>query len=97
VAPTQPNVSAIILTIVSALSLGTCVVGIPSLIFGVMALTSNTTDPVGARQKARTGWIIFAINAAVALVFLIILAVVVPGIFLILLNNVPSPSVKSGI
>jgi len=36
-----------------------------------MALTSNSTDPVGSRKKAKTGWIIFAVNAG-----LIVLAVV---------------------
>ena len=72
-APTAPsNTSAIVLTIVSGLTtLTTCVIGIPSLIFGIMALTSNSTDPVGSRKKSRTGWIIFAVNAG-----LIVLAVV---------------------
>ena len=74
-APTAPsNTSAIILTIVSGVSmLGTLFfVGIPSLIFGIMALSSNSADPIGSRKKARTGWIIFAINAGVALLVLII-------------------------
>ena len=74
-APAVPsNTSAIILTIVSGVSmLGTLFfVGIPSLIFGIMALSSNSADPIGSRKKARTGWIIFAINAGVALLVLII-------------------------
>ena len=72
-APSAPsNTSAIFLTIVSGLAtVTTCVIGIPSLIFGIMALTSNSTDPVGSRKKAKTGWIIFAVNAG-----LIVLAVV---------------------
>ena len=63
-APAPSNTSAIILTIVSGVSmLSTAfLVGIPSLIFGIMALTSNSTDPVGSRKKSRTGWIIFAVN-----------------------------------
>jgi flagellar basal body-associated protein FliL len=49
-------------------------VGIPSLIFGIMALTSNTTDPVGSRKKSRIGWIIFAVNVSI-LVLLIVAAI----------------------
>jgi hypothetical protein len=68
----ETNASAIVLTIVSALTmLSTCVIGIPSLIFGIMALTSNSTDPVGSRKKSRTGWIIFAVNAGVFVVLAI--------------------------
>ena len=67
------NTSGIILTIVSALAtLSTCVIGIPSLVLGIMSLTSNSTDPVGSRKKSRTGWIIYAVNAAVAVLVAII-------------------------
>jgi hypothetical protein len=80
-APAVPsNTSAIILTIVSGVSMLSTVffVGIPSLIFGIMALTSNTTDPVGSRKKAKTGWIIFAVNAGViALAVVAIVAIVI--------------------
>jgi outer membrane biosynthesis protein TonB len=67
--PTETNASAIVLTIVSGVvMLSTCfVIGIPSLIFGIMGLTSNTTDPVGSRKKAKTGWILFAVNAGVVI------------------------------
>jgi hypothetical protein len=46
-----------------------------------MALTSNTTDPVGSRKKARTGWIIFAVNAGIValLVIIAVIALVVLG------------------
>jgi len=75
--PAETNASAIVLTVVSALAmLGTCFIGIPSLVFGIMALTSNRTDPVGSRKKARTGWIIFAINAAVVVALGVILGIV---------------------
>ena len=76
-APAVPsNTSAIVLTIVSGVSMfGTAFfVGIPSLIFGIMALTSNTTDPVGSRKKSRIGWIIFAVNVSI-LVLLIVAAI----------------------
>ncbi len=77
-APAVPsNTSAIILTIVSGLSMvgSAFFVGIPSLIFGILALTSNNTDPAGSRKKARIGWIIYAINAG-AVVLLVIVAIV---------------------
>lgn len=78
--PAPSNTSAIILTIVSGLAtLTTCFVGIPSLVFGIMALTSNSTDPGGSRKKARTGWIVLAINAALV----VILVVVGLSVFLI--------------
>jgi len=72
-APAPSNTSAIILTIVSGLAtLTTCFIGIPSLVFGIMALTSNNTDPVGSRKKSRTGWIILAVNAGLAALVVII-------------------------
>ena len=71
--PALSNTSAIILTIVSGLTtVTTCVIGIPSLIFGIMALTSNSTDPVGSRKKSKTGWIILAVNAGVVVLVAII-------------------------
>jgi hypothetical protein len=69
--PTGPkseaNASAIVLTIVSGIIMfSTCfTIGIPSLIFGIMGLTSNNADPEGSRKKAKTGWIIFAVNVGV--------------------------------
>ena len=74
--PALSNTSAIILTIVSGLTtVTTCVIGIPSLIFGIMALTSNSSDPVGSRKKSRIGWIIFAVNVGVVLLVAIIAAI----------------------
>lgn len=92
-APTAPsNTSAIILTIVSGVSmLGTAfVVGIPSLIFGIMALTSNTTDPVGSRKKAKTGWIIFAVNVC------LLILLIVGAIALFVVSGTSSTSSNSG-
>ena len=83
------NTSAVILTIVSALTtLSTCVIGIPSLVLGIMALTSNSTDPQGSRKRSRTGWIVLAINAGVVVV-LGILAVI-----LILVFSSGSPTIS---
>jgi len=70
------NTSAIILTIVSALTtLSTCFIGIPSLVLGIMALTSNSTDPQGSRKKSRTGWIVLAINAGIVIVLGVVAAI----------------------
>lgn len=81
-APAEPNVSAIILTILSGLSLSTCVIGIPSLIIGIMALSSNRTDPVGSRKMAKTGWIVYAINAGVVAISTV-LAVIFIVVFVV--------------
>lgn len=91
-APSAPsNTSAIILTVVSGLAtLTTCVIGIPSLIFGIMALSANSTDPVGSRQKSRTGWIIFAVNVGIV----VLLAVAAIALFFI--GGTSSTSFDSG-
>jgi len=85
------NTSAIILTIVAGLStLTTCLIGIPSLIFGIMALTSNSTDPVGSRKKARTGWIVYGINAGVVVLLIVI------GVVLLVVSGVNFDSQEFG-
>ena len=87
---TEANGSAIVLTILSGIiMLSTCfLVGIPSLIFGIMALSSNSTDPTGSRKKAKTGWIIFAINFAVV----VVLGVVFFGLLIATSNNISDNS-----
>jgi len=92
-APAAPsNTSAIVLTIVSGVSmLGTAFfVGIPSLIFGIMALNSNTTDPVGSRKKSRIGWIIFAVNVG------ILILLIVGAIALFVVSGTSSTTFDSG-
>ena len=81
-AASPSNTSGIVLVIISALAtLSTCVIGIPSLVLGIMALNANATDPVGSRRKSRTGWIVFGINVAVVvlLVAVFITIAVVAG------------------
>lgn len=89
-APTETNGSAIVLTILSGIfMLSTCfTVGIPSLIFGIMALTSNSTDPAGARKKTRTGWIIFGVNFGIV----VLLAIVAFGLLIATGNNFSNSS-----
>ena len=92
-APAVPsNTSAVVLTIVSGVSmLGTAFfVGIPSLIFGIMALNSNTTDPVGSRRKSRTGWIIYAVNVG------ILILLIVGAIALFVISGTSSTTFDSG-
>jgi len=92
-APMAPsNTSAIVLTIVSGVSMlsSAFLVGIPSLIFGIMALTSNNTDPVGSRRKARIGWIIFAVNVAV------VVLLIVAAIALFVVSGTSSTTFDSG-
>jgi len=66
-APATTNTSAIILTILSVLSLCN-VLAIGSLVLGIMALTKTSTDPEGSRRLAKIGWIVFAVGWAVVIV-----------------------------
>jgi len=86
----ETNTSALVLTIVSAIIMfSTCfTIGIPSLIFGIMGLTSNKTDPEGSRKKAKTGWIIFAVNVGVV----VLLAIVGFGLLVATGNNFDNTS-----
>ena len=72
-APAATNTSAIVLTILSGVSIvfGN-LLAVASLVFGIMALTSNSTDPFGSRKKTKTGWIIFVVVWVVAFVVLVI-------------------------
>jgi hypothetical protein len=56
------NVSAVVLLVVSGIAtLGTCIIGLPSLIMAILALTKQDTDPEGSRRLTRWGWVTFAI------------------------------------
>jgi hypothetical protein len=59
-APTEANTSALVLTILSALSLCNFLT-VGSLILGIVALTKNSTDPQGSRRLTQIGWIVFAV------------------------------------
>jgi len=92
-APTPSNTSGIILTIVSGVSMLSTLflVGSPSLVFGILALSSNSTDPVGSARKSRTGWIIYAVNAALAVV------VVVIGVIALVISATNTSNFDSGL
>ena len=64
VPPAAPaNTSAIVLTIVSGLSilLCACFFAIVPLIFGILGITHNATDPAKSAQMTRYGWISFGV------------------------------------
>ena len=76
--PSTTNVSAIILTILSGLSMLFCAVTqLPALIFGIIALSRMSDDPEGSRRMSRYGWIAFAIGILVIILFIVgIIAIV---------------------
>jgi hypothetical protein len=61
--PAEANGSAIVLTILSGVSLffGN-VLAIASLVLGIVALTKNTADHEGSRHLTKIGWIVFAVS-----------------------------------
>jgi hypothetical protein len=75
----SPNASAIVLTVLSGVSLFVCnVLAIAPLVLGIVALTKNTTDHEASRRYAKIGWIVLAavwLVAIVAIVALIVLSV----------------------
>ncbi|QKE82580.1 hypothetical protein [Arthrobacter sp. NEB 688] len=77
------NTSALVLTIVSGLTtvitIAFCVgiVFIPALVFGIVGLTKQSSDPESSRRMARWGWISFGVAiglGVLALVGIIVLA-----------------------
>lgn len=69
--PQPTNVSALILTILSAVLALSCyctLPGIVSLVFGIIALTKQSTDPAGSAKLAKYGWIAFAALMVVSII-----------------------------
>ena len=71
---TPTNTSAILLTVLSALSLCN-IVAIGSLVLGIVALTKTSADPEGSHRLTKIGWIVFAVGWAVAIVGIVGLVV----------------------
>jgi hypothetical protein len=64
----EANGSAIVLTVLSGVSLVFCnILAIASLVLGIVALTRNTTDHEGSRRLTKIGWIVLAAAWAVAI------------------------------
>lgn len=60
----QPNTSAIVLTVLSGVATLTvycACIGLPSLIFGILGITKQSTDPEGAARMTKIGWIVFGV------------------------------------
>lgn len=74
----ESNTSGIVLTVVSAIAMFTCCFGVFPLIFGILSLTKNSTDPEGARRMSKIGWIVFAVTAVILVA--IVIAFVAIGI-----------------
>ena len=69
---TEPNASAIVLTILSGLSLVFCnILAVASLVVGIIALGKNSTDPARSRRLTKIGWIVFAGAWALAILGLV--------------------------
>jgi hypothetical protein len=73
-APKTPaNTSAIVLTILSGVSVLSCnLLTIASLVLGIMALNKNAADPEGSHRMSKIGWIVFASVWAVAILAAIV-------------------------
>lgn len=79
---TEPNTSAIVLIVLSSLTLLTgycCYIGIPGLVLGILGIVKQSTDPEGAAKLTKIGWITFA---ALTLVTMIVVVGVVIAIVL---------------
>jgi hypothetical protein len=64
------NVSAIVLTILSALSFCNLLT-LCSLVLGIIALTKNSADPEGSRRLTKVGWVVFAVAWVAGIVALV--------------------------
>jgi hypothetical protein len=76
-APSQTNGSALALTIVSGLAIVSCfgiLHGIVGIIFGIIALTKQSSDPEGSRRVAKTGWIVLGV--------LVVLSLIITGVWI---------------
>lgn len=82
-APPQQNTSGLVLTIIAGITTVTCCLpGIVPLIFGILSLTKNATDPEGSRKMAKWGWISFGIGVALAVIaFVAFIALGASGVF----------------
>jgi hypothetical protein len=74
--PSQTNTSAVVLTVLSALSLCNFLT-LGSLALGIIALAKSSTDPEGSRRLTRIGWIVFAAVWVLAIVVLSVIAVLI--------------------
>ena len=75
-APPAKNTSAVVLTVLSGVATALCcLLGLPSLVFGIVALTRVSTDPAGSARMTRYGWITFGVLLGLGAVALVVLGV----------------------
>jgi hypothetical protein len=69
-APPGKNTSAIVLTVISAVTLLACcnLLAVPSLVLGIIGLNKAGTDPQGSARVTRAGWITFAVTAGLVVI-----------------------------
>ena len=74
-APRTTNGSALALTITSAIAVVLCggLLVIPALVFGIIGLTKQSSDPAQAAKMARWGWIAFGVGLLVSLIAVVVL------------------------
>ena len=74
------DTGALTLTIVSAVAtVMCCLLCLPALIFGIVALSKQSTDPQASARMTRYGWI--ALGICVALAVLLVVVFVALGVF----------------
>ncbi|MGO1165217.1 MAG: hypothetical protein ACTMHL_01230 [Janibacter sp.] len=67
----QPNSSAIVLTVISGVATLTglcCYLSIVPLVFGILGIVQQDSDPDRAAQMTKYGWISFAVIAVLAVI-----------------------------
>ncbi len=71
--PTAPfATSALVLLVMSVIAvLATGIIGIPSSVIAVLAWQLNARDLAASRKRTTTGWIVLAVNFAIAIPLLI--------------------------
>jgi hypothetical protein len=73
-APPTQNSSAVVLTVVSGIATALCcLLGLPSLVMGIVALNRRATDPPGSARMTRYGWITFGVLVAVGVVAVVVI------------------------
>lgn len=75
--PPQQNGAAVALTVVSGIGTALCcLLSLPALVLGIVALTKQSTDPEGSRRFTRYGWIALGIGVAVSVLVVVLLFIV---------------------
>jgi hypothetical protein len=75
--PPTPNTSAVVLTVVSGIATAMCcLLGLPSLVMGIVALNRRATDPPGSARMTRYGWITLGALVAVGVVAVVVVGAI---------------------